>query len=649
INDEDWGLQPWAAKTFEPETGDLGSKTYAKIFELLLRLRANTIWPAMHPSTKAFFHYPGNVTMAEKYEIVLGSSHAEPMLRNNLDEWDHDTMGDFNYFSNKNGVLDYWEDRVQEAKNVNGIYTIGMRGVHDSGMEGAKSTADAADILNEVIKDQRNLLSKHIGKANQIPQVFTVYKEVLDLYEYGLDLPEDITLMWTDDNYGYIRQLSNAEERKRSGGSGIYYHASYWGRPHDYLWLSTTHPALIREELLKAYDTGADKIWILNVGDIKPAEYNTTLFMDLAFDPEEFRKPESYQNHMQEFYRSIFGAENAQQITGLRNAYYDLAWIRKPEFMGWSQTEPTRPTQLTEFEIGRFGNENQNRLADYQQLIADVNAIGKAISPNLHSSFFQLVEYPIKGAAAMNAKFLNRDQAVYFAQTNPKKATKAATQVQAAYDTIVKLTETYNHLKNGKWNGIMDFQPRRLPVFEIPDLNGFEAKNTDTAAVKMHTQHAASFNKASGFEENVPQQLTGLGYSGKAVQLAPVTAARLSDSTFQNNPVLTYNLELRQALKDASLTLMTVPNHPITGQQQLQVGIQVDDRPIQILDFETFGRSEEWKINVLRNQARKSTDLGPLEAGSHTLHIYRIDPGVLLDYFILTEKGTSLPYTLPKN
>ncbi|MBA82584.1 glycosyl hydrolase 115 family protein [Leeuwenhoekiella sp.] len=651
INDEDWGLQPWAEKTFEPETGDIGPKTYAKIFELLLRLRANTIWPAMHPGTRAFFHYPGNVKMVENYEIVLGSSHAEPMLRNNVDEWDHDVMGDFNYFTNRQNVLDYWEQRVAEAKKINGIYTLGMRGIHDSGMEGAKTTADAAQILNQVIGDQRKLLEKNIGNVEEIPQVFTVYKEVLDVYEYGLELPEDITLMWTDDNNGYIRRLSNAEERKRDGGSGVYYHASYWGRPHDYLWLSTTHPALIREELLKAYDTGADKIWILNVGDIKPAEYNTTLFMDLAFDPERFRQPDAYQNHMQDFYRSIFGAENSQQITGLRHAYYDLAWVRKPEFMGWSQTEPTRPTHLTEFEIDHFGNENQHRLDAYQQLTEGVDAIKKELSPAMQASFFQLVEYPIKGAAAMNAKFLNRDQAVYYAETNPKKATDAATQVQAAYDTIVALTEKYNRLENDKWNGIMDFKPRGLPVFELPDLK--ISKEKDTRAVReaapLLIQNAASFVEAFGFEQDFPQQLTGLGYSGKAVQLAPATALRKNDTSLKNNPYLSYTLELKNALDKAALTLMTIPNHPITGQQHLQVGVQIDKGPVQIMDFETYGRSEEWKTNVLRNQSRKSVNLGSLKSGIHNLKIYSIDPGVLLDYFILTEMGTTLPYTLPKN
>tara|TARA_R110002012_G_scaffold34820_5_gene100041 strand:+ start:19724 stop:22240 length:2517 start_codon:yes stop_codon:yes gene_type:complete len=646
INDEDWGLQPWAAKTFEPGTGDIGPKTYAKVFELLLRLRANTIWPAMHPSTKAFFHYPGNVQMAKDYEIVLGSSHAEPMLRNNVDEWDHDSMGDFNYFSNKKRVLKYWEERIQEAQDVNGIYTIGMRGVHDSGMEGAKTTADAAAILNDVIKDQRDLLQKHIGDPKKVPQVFTVYKEVLDLYEYGLDLPEDITLMWTDDNYGYIRQLSNAEERKRSGGSGVYYHASYWGRPHDYLWLSTTHPALIREELLKAYNTGADKIWILNVGDIKPAEYNTQFFMDLAFEPEKFKNPNSYQKHMQDFYGRIFGENLALGISELRHDYYELAWLRKPEFMGWSQTEPTRATHLTEFSLSAEYDEITTRIEKNESLQKKVYTIQNNIPKPLTDAWFELVVYPVLASSAMNKKFLYRDLATHYSKIDNQKSEEFKNAIRANYEKIEQLTSTYNSLAAGKWKGIMDFKPRRLPVFELPEILDNESKSTEAPKLAL-VRNAADYTHATNFEAGYPQQLNGLGYTQKIIQFATSDASRINTIT-DSTPVLSYNIELSEDLKNAELTLMVLPNHPITGIQRLQIGVQLNDNAIKLLDFKTTGRSEEWKQNVLRNQARKAVTLGALKSGNHSIKIYRLDPGVLLDYFILAEKDTKLPYTLPQ-
>ncbi|HEY0042514.1 MAG TPA: glycosyl hydrolase 115 family protein, partial [Flavisolibacter sp.] len=299
INDEDWGLQPWAAKTFEPETGDIGPKTYAKVFELLLRLKANLIWPAMHPSTKAFFHYPGNVTAASHYQIVVGSSHAEPMLRNNVGEWDVKTMGQFNYFTNKERILKYWENRVQETKGLNAVYSLGMRGVHDGQMEGIKDLKEAVPIVEEIIREERDLLSKHINKdVTAIPQVLTPYKEVLDIYDNGLKVPDDVTLVWPDDNYGYIHRLNNEKEKGRKGGAGVYYHASYWGRPHDYLWLPSTHPSLMRGEMMKAYQTGANRLWVLNVGDIKPQEYNIQQFMDMAFNPVPFKDSKYAKQHL---------------------------------------------------------------------------------------------------------------------------------------------------------------------------------------------------------------------------------------------------------------------------------------------------------------------------------------------------------------
>lgn len=471
LNDEDWGLQPWAAKTFEPETDDIGPKTYAKIFELLLRLNANTIWPAMHPSTKAFFYYPGNTKMAKHYQMVIGTSHAEPMLRNNVDEWDKKKFGAFNYKTNKNNVHKYWETRVAEAKNIDAIYSMGMRGVHDSGMEGVKSKDEAVQVLNQVITDQRNLLKKHINpNVEQVPQALTVYKEVLDLYKNGLVVPDDMTLVWTDDNYGYIRALSNAEEQKRAGGGGVYYHASYWGRPHDYLWLSTTNPQLIREEMMKAYNLNNNNIWILNVGDIKPAEYNTQLFLDIAYNADKFQDSEYINTHQNQFYREIFGNAYADKITAIRNQYFQLAFERKPEFMGWSQTEKTTPIYNTAYSTFSFGDEIEKRITAYQNLETQTLAIQNQLPENLQSSFFQLVGYPVLGASNINKKFLFRDKALAYAEQGRKSALAYKERSNQAYKNIAILTKEYNSLSSGKWNGMMDMKPRRLPVFDNPEI-----------------------------------------------------------------------------------------------------------------------------------------------------------------------------------
>ncbi|MFD0990151.1 glycosyl hydrolase 115 family protein [Mariniflexile jejuense] len=486
LNDEDWGLQPWAAKTIEPETGDIGPKTYSKIFELLLRLNANTIWPAMHPSTKAFFYYPNNAKIAEAYQIVIGTSHAEPMLCNNVDEWNKQAFGDFNYVTNKTNVINYWENRVKNAKNLNAIYTMGMRGVHDSGMEGVKNNYEAVQLLDGIISDQRTLLKKHINpKVETIPQAFTVYKEVLDLYKAGLKVPDDITLVWTDDNYGYIRALSNIEEQKRSGGSGVYYHASYWGRPHDYLWLDTTNPHLIREEMMKAYNLNNRTIWILNVGDIKPAEYSTQLFLDIAYDAEKFQNSKYTTSHQQQFFDDIFGKAFSKNITKIKETYYQLAFERKPEFMGWSQTEPT--TQIFNTQYNPFSNNDEitQRINAYETIEKEVNSIENELPNTLKSAFMQLVSYPVKGASNMNKKFLYRDKALAYAKQGRKSASIYKNLSNEAFLNIEHLTENYNQLSNGKWNGIMDMKPRRLPVYENPTIEFPESHSKELVGVSI--------------------------------------------------------------------------------------------------------------------------------------------------------------------
>jgi hypothetical protein len=482
LNDEDWGLQPWAAKTFEPETNDIGPKTYAKIFELLLRLKANLIWPAMHPSTKAFFSYPGNITTAADYQVVVGSSHAEPMLRNNVGEWNEKTMGHFNYLTNKDTIYKYWQNRVKESVGINAIYTIGMRGVHDGGMEGVKDPKDAVPLLERIFKDQRQMLTDMTHKdANKIPQVFTAYKEVLDIYDNGLQLPDDVTLVWPDDNYGYIQRLSNEKEQKRAGGAGVYYHASYWGRPHDYLWLSSTHPALIQEEMMKAYENGADRVWVLNVGDIKPAEYEMQLFLDMAYDAKPFRKSGYAMDHLRAWGEKIFEKESRVWPGNTWWIYYNLAFERRPEFMGWSQTEPTTKTTYTSYNHFQYGDEADKRIKEYEMLERHVKLQLGGCKDIYKDAFYQLVYYPVMCASWMNKKFLYRDKAFLYAKQNRFSAYYYARQSLAAYDSIVKETIFFNDkLARGKWKGMMSMRPRELPVYLAPDLPKLSIQNKKT-------------------------------------------------------------------------------------------------------------------------------------------------------------------------
>lgn len=251
--------------------------------------------------------YTGQQEVADKFGIFIGTSHCEPMMRNTNGEWKRDGVGEYDYVHNSAHVLSFWEQRVKEVAGLDNLYTLGMRGVHDGAMNGAKTIEEQKAVLTKVLRDQRDLLTKYVNKdVTQVPQVFIPYKEVLDVYHAGLQVPDEVTLMWCDDNYGYIRHFPTAEERARKGGNGVYYHVSYWGRPHDYLWLGTVHPSLVYQQMSLAYERGIQKMWILNVGDIKPAEYQVELFLDMAWNLEAVKR-QGVVAHQRHFLEREFG------------------------------------------------------------------------------------------------------------------------------------------------------------------------------------------------------------------------------------------------------------------------------------------------------------------------------------------------------
>lgn len=396
INDEDWGLMQWSSLNYEPwhKPGRIGPRTNERIFELMLRLRANYYWPAMHECTEPFFLTEGNREVAEKYGIYIGGSHCEPMASSTAVEWHRRGKGEYDYVNNPNEVYKFWEERVKEVSKQDILYTIGMRGVHDGQMNGAKTIDEQRKVLERVLVDQRTLLQKYVNPdITKVPQVFIPYKEVLDIYNSGLQVPEDVTLMWCDDNYGYIRHFPTAEERARKGGNGVYYHVSYWGRPHDYLWLGTFSPYLLFQQMKLAYDRGIQKMWILNVGDIKPAEYQIELFLDMAWDIEKVAKGGVW-THLESFLKREFGESIGKTLCPVMNEHYRLAYIRKPEFMGNTRVEEYRNSEYfqTVKDLPWSSAYLKQRVEDYNELSDKVQMIDSQIPDNRKDAFFQLVK-----------------------------------------------------------------------------------------------------------------------------------------------------------------------------------------------------------------------------------------------------------------
>ena len=443
INDEDWGLMPWGNQTYEPSDvkGEIGPRTNERIFELLLRLRANTYWPAMHECTLPFFLTKGNREMAKKYGIFVGASHCEPMACNAAGEWSRRGKGVYDYVNNSPAVYKFWEDRVKEVAGQEILYTLGMRGVHDGKMQGAKTVEEQKAVLDRVPADQRGLLEKYVNKeVTQVPQVFIPYKEVLDIYHAGLQVPEDVTLMWCDDNYGYIRHFPTAVERARKGGNGVYYHVSYWGRPHDYLWLGTMSPSLIYQQMKLAYDQGIQKMWILNVGDIKPAEYQIELFMDMAWNLDKVSS-EGVTVHLKHWLERELGTSCAKAVLPVMQEHYRLAHIRKPEFMGNTREEENNPIYRVVKDLPWSEREINERLNAYDELSETVEKAASKVPVDRQSAYFELVKYPVQAAAQMNRKLLYAQLARHDKVDWEKS--------DAAYDSIAALTQHYNSLENG--------------------------------------------------------------------------------------------------------------------------------------------------------------------------------------------------------
>ncbi|QGW27534.1 glycosyl hydrolase 115 family protein [Phnomibacter ginsenosidimutans] len=639
INDEDWGLFPWAKRTMDTDVQNIGPKTYAKVFELLLRLKANYIWPAMHDSTKAFYYYKQNPKVADDYAIAIGGSHCEPMLRNNVCEWEqtfeeeyNKKPGEWRYDINKDEIYKYWDDRIKEAVNYESVVTIGMRGVHDGGMPGPKDPDEKVKLLENIITDQRGILQTNFKRpAEMLPQIFVPYKEVLSLYRRGMKLPDDITIIWPDENFGYIRQLSTPAEQQRSGGSGVYYHLSYLGGPHDYTWLASTAPSLIAYEMTKAYQFGAKRLWVVNVGDIKPAELETQFFLDLAWDINAWT-PEKAQEYVLHWVTQHFGKTLAPEMAAIKNEYYRLAQEAKPEFM----------RMLTFVPAARAV-----RLAAYTKLYQRTAALKKQIPVNQLNAFFELIEYPVKGASLINQKIIYAQMSHEF----PLHAKEFSFKSKQAYDEIKRLTHHYNTgIENGKWNGIISDMPRNLAVFGMPVvaapevLEGSVNKSVvydrryldrtvdsfgvQTGQASLLSIPATAFKNKNEIATEKIISINGLGTGGKSISRYPFTGASFKKDEYGKAPYVEYELSVNPG--EYELVLKCLPTHAIHKGRNLGMAISINDAAIQFVDIDNPQEDKRWKTDILRGYSESTLPLHITNKGITKVRIYLLDTGLAL-------------------
>ncbi|WP_109831797.1 glycosyl hydrolase 115 family protein [Reichenbachiella versicolor] len=508
INDEE-ALTQWSEKTsVEKLNGHPSPEVYKRIFELLLRLKANAIWPAMMQRSAYFYEArdedgtPINPKNAKEYGIYVGSSHCENMARNNFAEWyewadAHADMYDakgvpvWDYTVNPKTIEAYWQERLNEAKDYNMIYTLGIRGVHDSPFlyENLENPTleNKVKLLQGVINRQREMIKETFGSEDAVPQVFVPYEETGELYNgeskdgkekcEGIKLPEDVMMVWTEDNFGYARQLPRPHEQKRAGGNGIYYHLAYQGGA-TYDWLYTTPLPLIQEELRKVYDQNVRKIWMVNVGDIKPAEMGLQFFMSLAYDIDSYPK-NTTKDFLQKTAKQQFGVNDseAKDIAQLITDFHNFCRSKKPEhlfpFWDWKYENNGRYRFASLFD---FGDESQRKVQIANELELRAKSIYDQLDESAKLPFWHLAYYPIRSTRLMHEKSVYYRKNVAYAKQGRFASVNAYKVLSENAEAAIQADlEVYKQIADGKWNGIMDpyalynFQERIFDVANIPN------------------------------------------------------------------------------------------------------------------------------------------------------------------------------------
>ena len=435
LNDEAPALTGWAKEKF----GGLNHEFYAHVFELLLRLKANYLWPAMW--SNAFNEDdPLNPILADEYGIVMGTSHHEPMLRAQQ-EWKRHGTGPWNYETNSAELDKFWEEGIARNKDLESTVTVGMRGDGDMPM------SEGADIalLEKVVADQLSILRKYSTPTLDADlKVWALYKEVQDYYEKGMRVPENITLLWSDDNWGNIRRLPTSDERLRPGGAGIYYHFDYVGGPRNYKWINTNALPRIWEQMHLAKNYGADRIWIVNVGDLKPMEFPMEFFLAYARHPERWGK-DDLMRFTEQWSAREFGQTYAIEASSIFMRYMQLISRRKPELL-----DPDTYSQTSYGEADRVS-------AEWEALVVRAQKVYDRLPENERDAFFELILHPVKAAAIVNELYIAVGKNRLYQSQGRVSANDWADKAEMLFKADAELSDEYNHkLAHGKWDHMMD-------------------------------------------------------------------------------------------------------------------------------------------------------------------------------------------------
>lgn len=660
INDEWPSFGNWAVEHF----GGINSKCYQHIFELLLRLKANYMWPAMWAS--AFYDDDQqNGPLANKMGIVMGTSHHEPMALAQQDWKRRKGHGRWSFTDNRDEMLDFWRGGIERAKDWETVYTVGMRGDGDEAMEDKASI----DLMEKIIAAQRQLLTDVTGQpASDFPQVWALYKEVQAFYDQGMQVPDDVTLMLCDDNWGNVRRLPELGGRKRKGGYGMYYHADYVGAPRNSKWINISPIPRMWEQMNLAYCYGVDKIWILNVGDLKPMEYPITFFLDMAWNPDLFHAG-NLQEHSVAFCRSIFGNEHAQEAARLLRTYAKFNRRVTPELMS-----------MHTYSIDNY-DEWTRVTGEYDQLALDADRLGKSLPTDMQDAWFQLLGYPIKACANLYDMYYAQAMNHRMAEQNDPSTESWARRVEECFGRDAELVERYHAMNHGKWNHMMDEQYIGYHSWNgpekkvMPEVKHIQPSTINSQQAVLHPQPQGTLSP----EEALP--LPDPAYITYNEPKEPPTFVARDGYVSIEAEHFTRKHEGKEArwviIPETGRTLSAITTHPVTAPVEdmaLEYDMEIPDdaaahvvlRFSPTLNFNSsglryaisFDGAEEKVININGHyngelgqwQAEHIIDsesIHPIKAGQHTLRIRPLENGLVLQKILIDLGGLRKSYLGP--
>jgi hypothetical protein len=753
LNDESPALTRWVRRQF----GDYNHRFYTNVFELLLRLKANYLWPAMWNNC---FNDddPLNPQLADDYGIVMGTSHVEPMLRADK-EWSRlgHSHEQWNYERHPEWLRAFWEQSIERNRRFESVITIGMRGKVDTPMAASANIA----LLERIITDQRAILARHFGsQPPAVPQLWALYKEVQDYYEQGMRVPDDVTLLWCDDNWGNLRRLPTSKEQPRSGGAGIYYHLDYVGGPRSYKWLNTVPATRLWEQMNLAFHHQANRIWIVNVGDLKPMEFPMELFLTLAWDASRWSK-ERIPEFTRRWAEREFGAAHASAIAELLTRYTKFNGRRKPELL-----EPAT------FSLLHY-REAETAMAEWNALVTEAERVNLLLPHDARDAFAQLVLHPIRACANLNELYVTVAQNRLHATQRRASANELARKARALFQADARFTAQYHALAGGKWKHLMDQphigytswkepmtnvmphvqevdvpigarlgitvegsasvwpgasgqpalefdrfnQPRRFielfnygysrcayqasasaPWLQLSHQSGSfaeeqrlwvtldwtavpkgDARGTLTVSgpgVAEVTIEVRAFNpiqsppaswtgfveadgvvsmEAEHFTRNVSagdvrwERIPDDGRTLSSMTLVPVTAASVAPP--RDSPCLEYGMFLfTSGATEVELLLAPILNHQ--PGRAIRLGVSFDEEAPRVLtvvpaDYSVDNGNKDWE-EMVQNAVRKVRFRQPLEKpGEHTLKIWMVDPGIVLQKLVVNTGGLKPSYLGP--